>query len=218
MQNKYFGDKHDFYKYLLLNHISKYYSLGIHWCLVPDEPKKNDGKKTLSKVEMEKNNTLYTILNNSKKDIKNIEIYFRKNVKYFNEKHEHFYLENIYIKKSIEILKTQEVVFFDPDNGIEVLSTNNKNKFKYVSYGLLANYWKMEKTLIIYQHKDRNKESTNEKIDYLCKSINCNKIKNIEIVKKGNVKYIFIINKKHYDLRDIIADFINNNKEYEKDI
>ena len=218
MQNKYFGDKHDFYKYLLLNHISKYYSLGIHWCLVPDEPKKNDGKKTLKKKEMEKNSTLYTILNDSKKDIKNIEKYLNKNVKFFYEKHEHFYMEHIYITKSIEKLKTQEIIFFDPDNGIEVLSTNNKNKFKYVSYGLLANYWEMEKTLIIYQHKDRNKKSTNEKIDYLCKSINCNKSKDIEIVKKGNVKYIFIINKKHYNLRNIIDDFINKNNEYEKDI
>ena len=87
MQNKYFGDKHDFYKYLLLNHISKYYTLGIHWCLVPDESNKNDGGQKLSESEMVKNSTLYTILNNSGKDIKNIEKYFSKNVKYFNKKH-----------------------------------------------------------------------------------------------------------------------------------
>ena len=218
MQNKYFGDKHDFYKYLLLKYISEYYSLGIHWCLVPDEPQKNDGKKTLSNLEMDKESTLFNILKNSKKNITSIENYFKKNVKYFIEKHEHFYMDHFYQKNSIEKLKNQEIIFFDPDNGIEVLSTNNKNKFKYVSYSLLANYWKMGKTLIIYQHKDRNKESTNEKINYLCETLKCNKFLNIEIVRKGNVKYIFIINKKHFKLKKIIADFINDNNEYKKDI
>lgn len=216
MQNKYFGDKHDFYKYFLLKHISKFYSLGIHWCLVPDEIGKNDGKKTVSKLEMGKDDILFKILTNSEKNIKNIEKYFDKKVKYFNEKHERFYMAHVYEKKSIGKLKDQEIIFFDPDNGIEVPSTNNKNKFKYVSYGLLENFWKMDKTLIIYQHTDRNKESTDEKINFLCESLNCNRIANIEIIKKGNVKYIFIINKKHFILRDIIADFIGKNNEYER--
>jgi hypothetical protein len=50
MQNKYFGDIHDFYKYFLLKNISEYKSLGIHWCLAPDD-ERSDGNKPLTEIE-----------------------------------------------------------------------------------------------------------------------------------------------------------------------
>jgi hypothetical protein len=216
MQNKYFGDIHDFYKYYFLKFISNYYTLGIHWCLVSDEKEKNDGEKSLTEKEMQKDSTLYTLLEKSEKNVQNIKNYFDNNVKYFDDLHEHFYLAHVYGKRSIIKLQKQEIIFFDPDNGIEVPSTNNNNKFKYVSYELLANFWNMEKSLIIYQHADRSKESTTEKINYLCESLNCNKIENIEIIKRSNVKYIFIINRKQFNLKNKIDSFIKENKEYEK--
>jgi hypothetical protein len=216
MQNKYFGDKHDFYKYFFLKHISNYYSLGIHWCLISDEEKTNDGKKSLSKIEENKEMILYKMLNNAEKNIKTIKCYFPKKTKYFDEIHKCFYRDFIYGKNAIKKLNSQDVIFFDPDNGIEVSSTKNSNKFKFITYKLLSEFWNMGKTLIIYQHTDRNKKSIDEKINNLCDLLKCNKIKNILIVKRGNVKYICIINKKHFDLRDIIADFLCKNKEYEK--
>jgi hypothetical protein len=82
MQNKYFGDIHDFYKYFLLKNISKYKSLGIHWCLIPDD-NKSDGNKILTDKENKKCLELFDILKQGK-EINNIKQYFSKNVSYYD--------------------------------------------------------------------------------------------------------------------------------------
>lgn len=215
MQNKYFGDIHDFYKYYFLKIISNNHSLGIHWCLVPDDLKNNDGKKKLSLKEKNKDAELYSLLENSRKDIREIEKYFIKTTKFFIKMHEHYYLDHVYNKEAIDKLIDCDIIFFDPDNGIEVPSTNNKNKFKYVSYGQLFDFWNMGKTLIIYQHSDHDKKSAEEKIINLSKSLNCKK-EDIFIIKKGQVKYFFVINEEHFSLKHTVNEFLSNNKEYEK--
>jgi hypothetical protein len=213
MQNKYFGDIHDFYKYYFLRHISEKYLLGIDWCLVPNENKKGDGQKSLTENEKKKEEELYTLLKKSQKNVNSIKKYFNAKVKYFEEMHSDFCLCHIYEKNAIDELNYMDIIFFDPDNGIEMSSTNNKNKFKFVSYGLLEKFWNMGKSLIIYQHSDRSKKSIDVKINNLIKALGC-KRENILIIKKSNVKYIIIINKKHSKLENDIKQFLYENKEY----
>jgi hypothetical protein len=215
MQNKYFGDIHDFYKYYFLKEISECYSLGINWCLVPDEPKSNDGRKCPSDKEKNKDNELYLLLKDPPKNVEGIKKYFKKGTKFFSEMHRDFYLDYIYNKNAINKLIGCDIIFFDPDNGIEMPSTNNNNKFKFVSYGQLFDFWNIGKTLIIYQHSDRKKKSTETKIENLCKLLKC-KEADIFVIKRGQVKYFVIINKEHYSLKKKITEFLNNNKEYEK--
>jgi hypothetical protein len=214
MQNKYFGDIHDFYKYVLLKNISMYKSLGIHWCLVPND-KKSDGNKKLTAKEKEKCIELYDLIKNSRnKNINNIKHFFKNNTRYYDT----LLVDNcnvkIYEEEAFTKLKKLNVVFFDPDNGIEVKSTNKKNLFKYLSYDLIKKFWNNGNSLIIYQHSDRIKDSLNKKIIQLENHLNCEKIRNIEIIKIKNVYYIFIIQKNDFDLRDILANFLNHNEEY----
>jgi len=214
MQNKYFGDKHDFYKYFLLNHISKYYSLGIHWCLVPDE-NSNDGNKIITNKEKDLDANLFCLLKESgNKDIKKIKPYFSNKIKYFDTVLQDYFLNSIYQKDAFDKLSKQDIIFFDPDNGLEVSSTNNKNKFKYLSYDVVGKFWENGNSMIIYQHLGRDRMSLEDKIGKITKLLKCNKIGNINIVRKENVDYIFIIQKKHYLLHDIIADFVNKNNGY----
>ena len=213
MQNKYFGDIHDFYKYILLKYISKYKSLGIHWCLVPDD-ERSDGNKPLTEKEKNICEELYEIIR-KEKNIKNIKPYFNKNVSYYDNLLIEYDKANIYEEEAFKKLKSKNIVFFDPDNGIEVKSINKNNFFKYITYNLIKKYWDNGNSIIIYQHSDRIKYSLDMKIDQLEKKLNCNRIENIEIIKIKNVYYIFLIQKKDFDLRDILADFKNHNNDYE---
>jgi len=214
MQNKYFGDIHDFYKYVLLKRISEHFSLGIYWCLVPNDISK-DGNKKLTEKENKKDSKLFGLLNSSKdKDLKNIKPYFSKNTKYFENIHEKYHLNSIYQKIAFEKLFKQEIIFFDPDNGLEVLTTNNKNKFKYLSYETIEKYWIIGNSMIIYQHLNRDKNYLDDIILKITELLNIHKIGYLNVIRKGHVDYIFIIQKKHRLLHDIIADFVNKNKEF----
>jgi len=214
MQNKYFGDKHDFYKYYFLKEITKDYSLGIHWCLNNRiEENNNDGKFKLTEKEKRKDEILYNLLVKYRhKDIKYIEPYFPKKTKYYKTLLKEYYLEHIYEDEAIEWLKTQDIIFFDPDNGIEVKTMTNEEKNKFVTYRLLIKYWNMGKSLIIYQHERGNRHQTEEKIKILFELVK--KQANVIKVIKGSVTFIcFIQGDKHYIVKDEIARF-KQNKEY----
>jgi len=214
MQEKYFGDIHDFYKYYFLREISKDYSLGIHWCLNPNEDIKSDGNKKLSNKELKKDEKLYKLLEQYRhKNVKHIKSYFPKNTKYYDQKLENYFMDFIYEEEAIIELKNQDIIFFDPDNGIEVPSMKNSDKYKFVTYRLLVKFWNLGKSLIIYQHEGRNKGQTNEKIKILYDLIN--RQANIITVKKGNVTYICVIQGgNHYIVKDELVNF-RKNKEYE---
>ena len=47
------------------------------------------------------------------------------------------------------------LVFFDPDNGIEVKSTNSKNKHKYVAWADIRTAFDSGKSVLVYQHYSR---------------------------------------------------------------
>jgi len=214
MQNKFFGDIHDFYKFYFLKHVSMDYSLGIHWCLEPDELNRNIGNLSLTKKEQNLDSELYELLNNCKanknRNVDNIKPYFKRNmrygVKYFNQMHEFFYFDMKYEEKAIECLGNQDIIFFDPDNGIEGRGTSNKNKYKYVSYRLLKHFWDLGKSLIIIQF-ERSPKQTDEKIEILYTLLK--KEPSIVTVKKGTVKYICAINgghgAGHYKTLDVLA-------------
>jgi hypothetical protein len=213
MQNKYFGDIHDFYKYFFLKEVTKDYSLGIHWCLTPDELNKNDGNKALSLKEEKKDATLYRILTTCEnRNIKFIEPYFPKSTKYYDVLHTEHLMNSVYDNDAVSKLQSQDIVFFDPDNGIEVASTNNTNKYKYVSYSLLHTFWDLGKSLIIYQHGCRVKGQLDEKIKTLYNLTG--KTANVITVKKGSVTFICMIQgEKHCKMKHELGEF-RKNKEY----
>ena len=51
--------------------------------------------------------------------------------------------------------KACDLVFFDPDNGIEVKTTNNKNVHKYVAWDEVEVAYDSGKNILIYQHFSR---------------------------------------------------------------
>jgi len=213
MQNKYFGDIHDFYKFYFLKEITKDYSLGIHWCLYPNELENNEGNKSLTLKEKNKDLKLYELLIKYRhKGVKYIKPYFPKKTKYYEQELDNNIDNKIYEEEAIKILKYQDIIFFDPDTGIEVPSMKKSEKYKYITYELILKFWNMGKSLIIYQHTRGNNVKTNEKVKKIYDLLN--QMVNIILVKKSNVVYICLIQgDKHFIVKDELMKFIQN-KEY----
>lgn len=66
---------------------------------------------------------------------------------------------NRYMKHAFLRLSNQDLIFFDPDNGIEVASqpqTRHVSSHKHVYLRELVPFWKKGASIIIYQHWSRN--------------------------------------------------------------
>ena len=201
MKNQYVGDNGDFTKMGLLRYImaETNLSLGVNWYLTPDD-NKNDGN-----IKLFKNNipdtVLYNILKNAEKNISVLESLlqgakFHNCLLDFTNSKFNRNTRDFWHKKSLEYLKSCDIVFLDPDNGLEtdnISPYSNKNGNKYVTYNEVADYFnKNNSTVIIYQHKTR--EPVNEylkRILYVKNIIQINEP--FEIIRVGAMQRDYFI-------------------------
>ena len=221
MQNKYVGDIGDFGKYGLLRYILKNtkVKLGINWCYVKDETNNNDGKHIAYLLNENNNYEIYRKCDEplydelfeivkpkregdkviSESDIRNLdEIKSRlfKDTPCFKE-----LMNNRanWFMYSLEQLTNCDIIFLDPDNGLEVKSypKTSKRHVKYLYYDEVEQYLQDGKSVIIYQHHDR-------KTDKL-----------LEVRKKIKPQYeIFALNFHRYDLRYFVFIFQKSHHKF----
>jgi hypothetical protein len=211
MQKKYFGDVTDFYKYFFLKNIIGEYRLGINWCMTSDDESTDGKNKVENEPRLEINDKyLYNIL--LKRNFNKIQSgYFSENTKYYDKIYKEFNMEYIYETLAFNELKGQDIIFFDPDTGIEMPSKKLSERYKYVSYRILSEYWNENKSLIIFQHKDRG-DTLEDKKKSLIQCLECNQ-NDILIVNSKKVYYICVINKKHKNIRESIINLCKNNNK-----
>jgi hypothetical protein len=120
------------------------------------------------------------------------------------------YIEDIKVREKIlENIcadKTSDIVFFDPDNGIEVVSTTRKNMHKYVLWDELIQTFNSGKSLLIYQHFSRSNREVfiQNKIDELRQKINTP----ILPLRAKHSVYFFVPQKRHeLLLKEAVKDF-----------
>lgn len=212
MQNRYAGDIGDFGKFLLLKLLkSKNIKLGINWYLVLKEEQNKDGKKTeylknskYTQADEALASQLSKIVNSENRGVKLIEdsnvlpegtIYYSEETKQGKELRENWF------KQSLTELKNADLIFLDPDNGMEVKSCPSKGRkksIKYVFCDEVKEYYKNGKSILIYQHATREKleEHKNGWAERFIKDLKLNKDQLITI--KGNSHYyILIMQQKH---------------------
>jgi hypothetical protein len=185
MQNRYVGDIGDYLKYALLRALSKDLKLGIGWYLTPDEFHNNDGKH-ISYLENPNrwrflDSSLFDKLlkiKNESRSIKLIESknFFPEGTVFFSDKLIHnskmsertTFREN-WFKKLCLSLDNCDLIYFDPDNGIEPgsFNFNRKNSIKSVRYDELEHFKKLNKIIIFYHHQTRFPGGHKEEINYL---------------------------------------------------
>lgn len=226
MQNKYIGDAGDFSKYLLLKNICKTnLILGINWCWVKDE-KNKDGKFTGyldsidNRLDPELSKSLKIIISNPKtRTIRSIEssdilpsntIFFSEEIPLETKRFE-------WHDKSLQSLKECDVIFYDPDNGLEINSIGklHPKAVKYVYFDEIRETYKNGKSIVIYQHTNRSTNANNQiniRVDQLSDCLSINK-KDIRVVlsSSGTTRYFLIIKQpKHAENIDSNSNFPNN--------
>ncbi len=175
MQNRYVADVGDYGKYGLLRFISKTnLALGVNWYLAPDENHNSNGKHTsylTNRSDRAFDEKLYITLKNIiQSDNRNVhsvqDSKILGNTAFYNKvldlSSENDFrirqeLRSSWHKSALEALQNCEVVFLDPDIGLEIksVSLTSVNGNKYIGIGELKDYCSHGKSVIFYNHRER---------------------------------------------------------------
>lgn len=240
MQDRYVGDVGDFGKYGLLNGICKKSNgsvrLSINWFSVTREEKQRGDGRYIGYLNDENKDSkkyaacfrdLYNKLKgivDGRRSIKEIEnglilpketIFYSKPLPYSSvnpsEREEE---RKNWFKESLSQLKSADIIFLDPDNGIQtdkVRKTQIK-AIKYVFKDEIKEYYELGKSLIIYNHRDRKPKSEyDRKITGSLGQINSpNGIKVLRFKRVSVRDFIFLIQKEHRDLIGQTIDYLRS--------
>lgn len=185
MQDRYSGDVGDFGKFGLLRHLlnDSEYSLGVNWYLFPNEQHNEDGKfiKYLSSQEYkqcdkELHEKLKSVVANTRcvSALENANLfncqttYFSNIVDFYPKypgqtkvnKEKRLSLRNTWKDLAISTLATNNVLFLDPDNGLEVdscKSLNQKRSGKFTFFDEINKFHQGKAFTVIYHHLNRHK-------------------------------------------------------------
>ncbi|MBI9080289.1 MAG: hypothetical protein JEY79_11190 [Pseudodesulfovibrio sp.] len=186
MQNRYFGNIGDFSKYGLLRKTASYAEkIGVLWCLAEDENHNNNGKhlgylkKDLREIYRSCDPKLFDSLkahligndgeiiqaNRNVSSFKNLQllpestVYFEDIIKVTTHPNQREEERDRWFDRALQVFKDCDLVFCDPDNGIEVSSAGKRTQkhFKYIYWDELERLWNNGKSLIIYQHMHMGK-------------------------------------------------------------
>jgi hypothetical protein len=171
MKNQYFGDINDYRKYGLLRGLSNNGKISTLVCwMLTENDSRPDGKfisyignkEKFSKYDPELFNILSDCLKSENRGVglcrdNNI----IPNANYYesiipdNKDQRNNYFENIY-----PIATKHDLIFLDPDNGLEINSKRkgNKDSSKYLYYDEVYKLYKQGSSLLIYQHFIRERK------------------------------------------------------------
>ena len=184
MQNRYVGDIGDFGKYGMLRFVlsKSDLRLGVNWYLVQDENHTNDGKfieylnpsnsqaRKLAVCDQQLYRMLKDLVRTGNRTVQATQqsgilptstVYFDRELPYVQGPLEyHRQKRSEWFEQSLAALKDCDVLFLDPDNGLEVSSSplGSSKAVKYALYGEVVDYYKNGYNVIIYNHRDRSEE------------------------------------------------------------
>lgn len=167
MKNQYFGDVNDYRKYGILRCLRDAgHSLGVHWMLTPDDLGR-DGRKLAyldSPASWQPHDpALYAFLRDAvgsgARHVRTVQDSdLLGGARYFDEHVPERGLGRLgQLHKAMQRLAESTLIFFDPDNGIEVPSTPLRaaGSSKYVYWSELRTAWSGGHSLLVYQHYPR---------------------------------------------------------------
>lgn len=170
MKNQYFGDINDYKKYSLLRLLSRYGQIEtvICWILTHDDDDGSDGNRIKYLQQPDKwrgyDPALYNYLREyvfrrGIRDVKIIETPdILTNCRFYSEIIEdNIELREVYFNRFLEFAKGADLIFFDPDNGLQVKSVplGRTNSSKYLYWSEVKISYRAGHSILIYQHFPR---------------------------------------------------------------
>lgn len=165
MKHQYFGDVNDYVKYGLLRcFVEAGFRLGVCWMLTPSDSSRDGRKIQYLKQRHEWRHHDVPLFDHLKRKV------LDEGVKHLSHIEGSGLLERVpFVGDVVPASKTERLrwhssvlskfesanlVFYDPDNGIEVESTplGRKNSSKFVYWTELADVWRMGPSVLVYQH------------------------------------------------------------------
>lgn len=213
MKNQYIGDINDYRKYTLLQRLCENTALqlGICWMMTADDSGRDGNKRQyLNQPQRWRhfNPALYDELNillssHNSPTIKQIEaLSSLQSFTYFNT----YITDNLterktYMAQALQRLNDCDILFFDPDNGLNVsIKKGNKNSSKYLYRDEVQAFYSTGKSLLIYQHYPRIsrplfEQSIANELQELCPA------SSIHIIASHHVAFFLVLNPKHPELK-----------------
>ncbi len=174
MKDQYVGDIGDYTKLGLLRAVQEMgLSIGVNWYLTPND-NKTDGRHTkyldsaCDTPDITLHNVLKRIVGSDLRSVAELEeSTILNNAVYFNElldfsnRPDKRQFRDAWHKQALSDLRHQEIVFLDPDNGLEVKSSKpySSNGNKYTTYQEIVDYFENGASVIVYNHRDHSPES-----------------------------------------------------------
>lgn len=168
MKDQYFGDINDYFKYGLLRCFAEAgLSIGLCWMMTP-----NDGRADGRKIEYladrarwrDYDPNLFDSLDQAVKRHRGIrqiqDFQILPNCSFCTDVvPDSQPLRNRWLTRALSKLSGVDLLFFDPDNGIEVRSTpiGKRGSSKFLYWYEIEKAWAQEGSLLIFQHFPRQK-------------------------------------------------------------
>jgi hypothetical protein len=185
MKNQYCGDINDYYKYGLLRVLSKKsFRLGVCWMLTPDDGR-NDGSRRKYLEKPGRISAYDPELFDQMPRIRSVaaveDARLISGATYWRDEVPRSTTERTaWLEKMCESFAKTEIVFFDPDNGLEVKSKPWKTTAspKHLYWREVAKVWAGGQSVVIYQHFPREPRNkfVKEMKDRLKKKTNCSSV------------------------------------------
>ena len=166
MKNQYFGDVQDFRKYGLLRQLTSFgqVRLGVVWMMTPDDTR-SDGNKLEYLSQPDRYRDLdpelfdalrACVLEDKKRDVTQVEarsilpnaVFFSSMIPDGLEDRKRT------MRAAQQAINETDLVFFDPDNGLEILSCakGKRNSSKFVYWDEIFSTYQGGNSVLVYQH------------------------------------------------------------------
>lgn len=223
MKNQYFGDINDYKKYGLLRSIASASNIKIlvAWMLTEDDGS-TDGKFIEYLSEESKwskyDEPLYIEISDLLKQNKKREVGLIEktdllgNSEYFSKiVPDNAEFRANWLTELINESEKNELIFLDPDNGLEIKSKKfgTKNSSKFLYWSEVQKLWEEGKSLLIYQHFIREKRDTF--IERMLKKLS-EKTPNskVEAFSTSNVVFLLALQPNHHQLHQPIVSLVES--------
>ena len=185
MQDRYFGDVGDYAKYALLRAIGRQLKplskLGVIWYFFPDESHNGDGRHVTylmsdgyRSLDPELHDTIAALLKVGRRRVAEVSasailppstIYFQVptiGIATVKGRSERLAARTHWFQHALAATRGADVVFLDPDNGVEVASVPKyaPKAGKYVYWDEIEELWQEGRSLVVYHHLNRTAKAS----------------------------------------------------------